>query len=67
MGYERGSIFIYKECLWLYAGYVVKDFIEHCVLHGLHGEVVVIPSKECFFLLSPTEIDFEAIEQQMGE
>jgi hypothetical protein len=67
MGYDLGSIFVYKERLWLFAGYAVKDFIEHYVLHGLHGEVLEVPSKECYFLLSPTEIDYEAIAQQMGE
>lgn len=68
IGYEKGSIFIYKRKFWLFSGYSTnKERQQTYLLRGLSGEAIEVLASDCFYLLSPTEIDFDELEKQMKE
>jgi hypothetical protein len=57
MGYEKGSVYFYKNKFWLFSRYgTVRDFQQYVVLHGLDGEVVEAKEADCQYVLSPSEI-----------
>jgi hypothetical protein len=65
MGYERGSIFVYDKKLWLFEGYSTDSQMRQTLkLRGVGGEQLVALESDCFYLLSPNEIDYDAIERQ---
>lgn len=34
------------------------------ILHGLNGEVIEVRESECFYLLSPSEVDYDELEKE---
>lgn len=63
MGYEEGTVFVYKRKLWLFAGYSTdSNNNQLLILHGLHAELVEAKEDEVHFLISPSEIDLDELD-----
>ena len=62
MGYEEGTVFAYNGGLWLFAGYSIDDNLNHLIiLHGLYGELVEVEENEVHFIISPSEVDHDEL------
>lgn len=56
MGYEKGTVFVHNNKLYLFLNYAgTKDFKQQYWLRGTEGDIVVL-AEECEFLTSPSEI-----------
>ena len=54
MGYEKGSVFWYKNKFYLFMGYEVRNFKQYYLLKGIEGDILA-EQDECSFILSPGE------------
>ena len=64
MGMERGTVIIFERKFWLFERYSSnRDMKQTFILHGMNGEIIEALADKCFEVLSPNEIDFEALEK----
>jgi hypothetical protein len=65
MGYEHGTIFIYQRKFWFFEGYSTNSEMRQTLkLRGVDGVQVEALESECFYLLSPNEVDYNELEKQ---
>jgi hypothetical protein len=66
MGYDLGTVFVYNTQLWLFEGYSTDgEMRQTYLLRGLNGILVEALASECYFLISPTEIDDDYLRGEM--
>jgi hypothetical protein len=62
MGYEEGTVLAYNGALWLFAGYSIDNSLNKTIiLHGLHGVVVEAAQSEVHYIISPSEVDHDEL------
>ena len=63
MGYDKGTLFVYKRKFWLFEGYSTNaEMFQTFKLRGVGGELIEALASECFFLVSPSEINYGELE-----
>jgi hypothetical protein len=68
MGYEHGSVFIYKRKLWFFYGYSTDiEMRQTLKLIDVDGNKVKPLESECHYLISVSDIDWEAFEAPIDD
>lgn len=65
MGYEYGSIFIYKRKFYFFQNYSTdSEHRQTLLLRGIDGVEIEVLESECFYLLAPSEVDYDTLEKE---